>query len=115
MFLNLYALLGLITMVMIKKSNKLILTLSVVFLFFPFYDQLFEYVFNLLNFRPEIYLSDYTGETVNQIIKNGTYVEGIQLRLLEYLSNIPMLFGFLAPVAISMFLLGLYLGKNKNL
>ncbi|MBG6130261.1 uncharacterized protein IWQ47_001656 [Aquimarina sp. EL_43] len=111
--LNLYALLGLITMVMIKKSNKLILTLSVVFLFFPFYDQLFEYVFNLLNFRPEIYLSDYTGETVNQIIKNGTYVEGIQLRLLEYLSNIPMLFGFLAPVAISMFLLGLYLGKNK--
>ncbi|WP_271764834.1 DUF418 domain-containing protein [Aquimarina algiphila] len=111
--LNLYALLGLLTTLMLKKSNQLILILSVIFLFFPFYDQLFEYLFNLLNFKPEIYLSEYTGETVNQIIKNGTYLEGLQMRLLEYLSNIPMLFGFLAPVAISMFLLGLYLGKNK--
>ncbi|WP_299440727.1 DUF418 domain-containing protein [uncultured Aquimarina sp.] len=111
--LNLYALLGLFTTLMIKKSNKLILWLSVIFLIFPFYDQLLEYIFNVLNFRPDTFLSDYTGETVNQIIKDGTYVAGIELRLLEYLSNIPMLFGFLAPVAISMFLLGLYLGKNK--
>jgi len=111
--LNLYAILGLFTTLMIKKSGKLILALAAFFLFFPFYDQVFEYIFNLLDFRPEIYLNNYTGESVNQIIKNGTYLEGIKLRLLEYLSNIPMLFGFLAPVAISMFLLGLYLGKTK--
>ena len=111
--LNLYALIGLFTTLLIKKSNKLILALSGIFLFFPFYDQVFEYLFNLLNFRPETYLKNYTGETVNQVIKSGTYFEGIKLRLLEYLSNIPMLFGFLAPTAISMFLLGLYLGKNK--
>lgn len=111
--LNLYAILGLFTTLMIKKSNKLILTLAAFFLFFPFYDQVLEFLFNLLNFRPEIYLNDYTGETVNQIIEYGTYVEGMKLRVLEYLSNIPMLFGFLAPVAISMFLIGLYLGKNK--
>ncbi|WP_340202093.1 DUF418 domain-containing protein [Ascidiimonas sp. W6] len=111
--LNLYAIIGLFTTLMIKKSNKLILTLSVFFLFFPFYDQLFEYVFNLINFKPESYLKDYTGASVNEIIRNGTYRQGIILRLLEYLTNVPMLFGFLAPVAISMFLLGLYLGKNK--
>lgn len=111
--LNLYAILGLFTTLMIKRSNKLIIALFVIFLFFPFYDQVFEYVFNLMSFKPEIYLKDYTGKTVNQIIKNGTYFEGLKLRLLEYVSNIPMLFGFLAPIAISMFLLGLYLGKNK--
>ncbi len=111
--LNLYAILGLFTTLMIKRSNKLILMLSVFFIFFPIYDCFFEFLFNLLNFQPENYLKNYTGETVNQIIKNGTYLEGIKLRLLEYLSNIPMLFGFLAPIAISMFLLGLYLGKNK--
>ncbi|TSE03678.1 DUF418 domain-containing protein [Aquimarina algiphila] len=111
--LNLYALLGVFTTLMIKRSNKSILILSSIFLFFPFYDLILEYIFNLLNFKPEIYLSDYTGKTVNRIIKNGSYIEGIKLRLLEYLSNIPMLFGFLAPLAISMFLLGLYLGKNK--
>lgn len=111
--LNLYAILGLFTTLMIKRSNKLILALSIVFLFFPFYDQVFEYIFNLIHFQPEIYLKGYTGETVNKIIKNGTYFEGVKLRLLEYGSNIPMLFGFLAPIATSMFLLGLYLGKNK--
>ena len=111
--LNLYAILGLFTTLMIKRSNKLILILSALFIFFPFYDQFFEFLFNLINFQPEIYLKNHTGESVNQIIKNGTYIEGLKLRVLEYLSNIPMLFGFLAPIAISMFLLGLYLGKNK--
>lgn len=111
--LNLYAILGLFTTLMIKRSNKLILLLAAIFLFFPLYDQVFEFLFNLLNFQPEIYLKDYTGEKVNQIIKNGTYLDGMKLRMLEYLSNIPMLFGFLAPIAISMFLIGLYLGKNK--
>ncbi|MBL4746400.1 MAG: DUF418 domain-containing protein [Flavobacteriaceae bacterium] len=111
--LNLYAILGLFTTLMIKRSNRLILLLSAIFFFFPFYDQIFESLFNFLNFRPETYLKEHTAITVNQIIRSGTYLEGIKLRLLEYLSNIPMLFGFLAPIAISMFLLGLYLGKNK--
>lgn len=111
--LNLYAILGLLVAIFIKKSNKLILTLSAIILTFPFYDQLFEHVFELINFHPEIHLSQHTGETVNQVIKNGTYLQGVELRLLEYLSNIPMLFGFLGPIALSMFLLGLYLGKNK--
>ncbi|MEH6406360.1 MAG: DUF418 domain-containing protein [Leeuwenhoekiella sp.] len=111
--LNLYALLGLFSIFMIKKSNKVILILSAFFLFFPLYDLFFEYLFHLLNFEPQIYLNDYTGEMVNHIIKNGTYLEGLKLRLLEYLSNIPMLFGFLAPIAISMFLMGIYLGKNR--
>ncbi|WP_281764378.1 DUF418 domain-containing protein [Neptunitalea lumnitzerae] len=111
--LNIYAILGLLTTIFIKKSNKLILILAAIFLFFPFYDQVFEYLFKFLNFQPETYLSNYTGETVNQIIKNGTYQQGVKLRLLEYLANIPVLFVFLAPIALSMFLLGLYLGKNK--
>lgn len=111
--LNLYAVIGLFTTLLIKKSNRFILGLFVILLLFPFYDQTFEYLFNLINFHPEMYLNNYTGEMVSEIIKNGTYVEGMQLRLLEYLSNIPILFVFLAPIAISMFLLGLYLGKNK--
>jgi len=111
--LNLYAILGLFTTLIIKWPNKLILILSGVFLFFPFYNQVFEFLFSLINFQPEVYLKEYTGAMVNKIIKHGTYLEGLKLRILEYISNIPMLFGFLAPIAFSMFLLGLYLGKNK--
>jgi uncharacterized protein len=111
--LNIYALLGLLTVFLISKSNKLILGLSIFFLLFPFYDFLFEQLFTFIGYNPGIYLEGYTGESVNKIITDGTYIEGIQLRILEYFSNLPMLVGFLAPIALSMFLLGMYLGKNK--
>ena len=72
--LNLYAILGLFTTLIIKWPNKLILILSGVFLFFPFYNQVFEFLFSLINFQPEVYLKEYTGAMVNKIIKHGTYL-----------------------------------------
>lgn len=111
--LNIYAILGLFVTFFIKRSNTFIIASALIVLLFPFYDQLLEFIFNLFGFQPEIYLNDQTGESINQIIKNGSYVEGAKLRLLEYLSNIPLLFGYLGPIALSMFLFGLYLGKNK--
>lgn len=111
--LHLYALLGFLLIFIIKKSNKTIISLSIVVILFPFYNQCFRYVFNILNFHPENFLSNHTGQTVSQIVKHGSYTEGIHLRLLEYASNSPMLLGFLAPVIISMFLIGAYLGKNS--
>lgn len=111
--LNVYAIIGLFTTLLINRSDKLILGLSALFLFFPFYEQVFEYMFKLINFKPDILLSEYTGETVNQTIRHGSYLEGLKLRVAEYVANIPMVLSFLAPIAISMFLLGLYLGKNK--
>lgn len=110
---HLYAIIGLLTTMLIKRSNTLIIVLAGVFLLFPFYDQVFEYVFKLFNFKPETFLQHHTGATVSEIIKNGTYLEGLNLRIAEYGANAPMLFSFLAPIAMAMFLLGLYLGKNK--
>lgn len=111
--LNLYALLGLLVTFMISRSNRLLLFLSVFFLLFPFYDQVFGFLFGLLSFDPGSYLSGFDGAEVNRVITEGTYIEGIKLRSREYMSNVPMLFGFLGPIALSMFLLGLYLGKKK--
>ena len=111
--LHLYALLGLLTMAFIRLPNKILVTFAVLLVCFPFYDFLLESLFNAIHFEPFTYLSDYDGRKINSIITTGTYLEGFQLRSLEYLTNLPMLFGFLAPVALSMFLLGLFLGKNK--
>lgn len=111
--LNLYAILGLLVTLLVSRSNKLILFLSGFFLLFPFYDQIFSSIFEIVNFNPGSYLKNYDGAEVNRVISEGTYFEGIKLRVLEYLTNIPMLFGFLAPIALSMFLLGIYLGKNQ--
>ncbi|RXG16035.1 hypothetical protein DSM03_103220 [Leeuwenhoekiella aestuarii] len=111
--LHLYALLGFFTFIFIKLSNKIIITLALILLCFPFYDFFLESFFNTIHFEPYVYLSDYNGAKINDIITTGTYLEGLHLRFLEYVTNLPMLLGFLAPVALSMFLLGLFLGKNK--
>ncbi|GAA4274948.1 DUF418 domain-containing protein [Aquimarina gracilis] len=111
--IHLYAILGLFVTLLIKKSNRLIIGLSVLFLIFPFYDQIAAYAFQLMKYQPESYLSGYMPETIVETIRNGSYVDGIRLRANEYMANIPMLFTFLAPVALSMFLLGLYFGKNS--
>lgn len=109
--LHLYAMLGLLTTLLIRQSKKLILALSALVLFFPFYEQWFAWFVQLTGFQPESYLEGYAGEETIRIIRSGSFVEGMELRLREYLANIPLLFLFLAPVAMSMFLLGLYLGK----
>ncbi len=111
--LNLYAILGLLVSFLLSRSNKVILILSGFFLLFPFYDQIFSSIFEILYYNPGSYLENYNGAEVNRVISQGTYSEGIKLRVLEYMANIPMLFGFLGPIALSMFLLGIYLGKNK--
>lgn len=111
--LHLYALLGFLVVFLLKMSNKWLLILSVFLLIFPFYDPILTEISSFINFRPEVFLAGYTGADVNAIIGQGSYLEGIHLRLLEYFTNIPMLFGFLAPVAFSMIALGIYLGKKR--
>jgi len=111
--LHLYALLGFLVIFLLKIPNKWLLILSVFVLFFPYYDLIFVHISRFLQFNTEQFLANYTGVDVNAIISQGSYLKGIQLRLLEYLTNIPMLFGFLAPVAFSMVTLGIYLGEKR--
>ncbi|MEK6476915.1 DUF418 domain-containing protein [Catalinimonas sp. 4WD22] len=109
--LHLYAMLGMLTTLLIKRSKRWILILSAIVLFFPFYEQLFDWFVQLTGFQPESYLQGFGGAETVRIIRSGSYTEGIGLRLREYAANIPLLFMFLAPIAFAMFLLGLYLGK----
>ncbi len=111
--IHLYALLGLLTASILKISNKFLLVCSALFLLFPYYDSIFEWLFNLIDFSPQLALSDYTSGEIVEVIRNGTYIDGVRLRLSEYVANIPLLFSYLAPVAFSMFLLGLYFGKKR--
>jgi len=111
--IHLYAILGLLTLVLLKRSNRLIITLALLFLLFPFYDQVAGFIFEVVQYSPEGYLQEYSSEKIITTIRDGNYADGIKFRMKEYLANIPILFVFLAPVALSMFLLGLYFGKNQ--
>lgn len=111
--LNIYALLGLLVVPLLQRPNKLIIGLSCFLLLFPFYHQVFSSFLELINYHPESFLSGFDAAEVHRVISQGSYMEGLELRVREYLANIPLLFAFLGPLALSMFLLGLYLGKNK--
>ena len=111
--LHLYALLGLLTLLLLKIPNQWLVFSSILLLLFPFYDQIAELLFNALNFSPASFLEGYSSQGIINTIRSGAYYEGMKLRLLEYAANVPVLFVFLAPVALSMFLLGIYFGKKK--
>lgn len=111
--IHLYAIIGLVMLPLVHRSNGLLLLTSVLLLLFPYYDPLFASLFDLLDYHPEHYLKEHTGASVRTLIRNGNYTAGMRLRVLEYFSNLPMLLGFLGPIALSMFLLGIYLGKNQ--
>lgn len=111
--LHLYALIGVFTLLLLKRSNKLILAMAIFLLLFPFYEPMAEYLFNFINFNPELLLEGYTSAEISSLLRSGSYLEGMRFRLLEYVANIPLLLVFFAPIAISMFLFGLYMGKKR--
>ncbi|WP_103068462.1 DUF418 domain-containing protein [Aquimarina sediminis] len=111
--IHLYAILGLLTAFLIKKSNNLLLSLIILLLIFPFYDHIFGFFAQWINFSPSQFIEQFSSEEITTTIRNGSYLSGIHLRILEYISNIPVLFLYLAPIALSMFLLGIYFGKNN--
>lgn len=89
--LHLYAILGLLCIPLLRVSNKLLIIGAILLLVFPFYDTLAEQLFGLLHFNPEHFLEGYTSKEVTRILRNGTYPETMRFRVLEYLSNIPLL------------------------
>ena len=111
--LHLYALLGLMTALLLKRSSKFILAAAVFLLLFPFYEELSGFIFERIGFQPESFLAAYSSQEIIDTIRSGSYVEGVLFRLREWVTNIPLLFVFLAPVALAMFLLGLYFGKKQ--
>lgn len=111
--IHLYALLGLCTAALLRLNHRWLLGLSVLLLVFPYYDWIFEGLYNLIGFEPHTLLSEYNSKQVTELLRDGSYSDGMIFRLREYLANLPMLVNFFAPVALSMFLLGLFVGKKK--
>lgn len=110
--IHIYALLGLCTLLLVKLKPKQLIGLALLIFLFPFYGQLFEWLSSVIGYQPEVYLKSYTPETIVTTIREGTYLQGMQLRIQEYKSNLAVLFVSLMPIAFTMFLLGLTIGKK---
>ncbi|MFA0963836.1 DUF418 domain-containing protein [Roseivirga sp. BDSF3-8] len=110
---HMYAVLGVLTLLVFRVPSRVILLASVALLCFPYYEELSGTLFRYLNFQPASYLEAYSSEEAVRIIREGSYLEGVRFRLHEYVANMPLLYSFMAPVAFSMFLLGVYAGKKR--
>lgn len=111
--IHIYALLGLCTLLFVKWTPKQLMILALIVFLFPLYGTLFDWVVSSIGYQAESYLKSYSPESIVTTIRKGTYFEGMQLRIQEYKSNIHVLFVSLLPIALTMFILGLTIGKKR--
>jgi uncharacterized protein len=111
--LHIYAVLGLLTLLFLRVKEEILIFAGLAFLVFPIYDVLLEKIFSALGFDPAGYLVAYPYEEIVHIIRHGNFLERVRFNVFEYISNIRLTLGFFTPLAFSMVLLGVYLGKKK--
>jgi uncharacterized protein len=104
--LLIYALLGLMLLYLLRKSNTVLLGAGLLVLVFPFYHQLFGFISDVLHFSiiPEI--DGYTHQDLLAVNVQGSYFDTMKLRVSEYLYNLQDIHTGLVPRAFLMFTLG---------
>lgn len=110
--IHLYALLGLCILFLIRWKPKHLLLLAGCIFLFPFYNTIFKWILSTTGYQPETYLVKYTSDDIVRTIREGSYTDGMILRIQEYKSNVAVLFLSLMPIAFAMFILGLTIGKR---
>ncbi|NTS78816.1 DUF418 domain-containing protein [Catenovulum sp. SM1970] len=110
--LHLYALLGLVSLALIKLLPRYLVFIAGCLLVFPYYGALAGMTLDAIPFVLEQSLIDYGEQGVIETIRQGTYAANVAFRWHEYLANLPMLLFYLAPMALAMFCLGMAAGKS---
>jgi len=113
--LHIYALLGLLLIWLMRKSNVLLIGAGIAFFVFPFYHQVFGFLNNLLQFSFIPNITDYTHQELMAINLKGTYLDTVKLRISEYIYNIRGVYTGLVPRAFLMFTFGAWLVKKQVL
>lgn len=110
--IHMYALLGLCILFLAEWKPKNLIILAMIVFLFPFYGNIFEWITTMLGYQSETYLKSYTPESIVTTIREGSYLDGMSLRIQEYKSNIAVLFVSLIPIAFTMFIFGFIIGKK---
>lgn len=110
--LHLYAILGAILLLFIKRSAKFLFISFIVLLIFPFYLDLFDWVISMLDFDFMQPLMSMPHEDLTHTYRTGSYSEIMNIRIKEYQSATEILWLILAPTAFAMIFLGAAVGKS---
>jgi uncharacterized protein len=110
--LHIYAVLGLLLILVIPRSNKLIIAVAVLVLLFPYYRDVFGFVMEKLELNYAAPLESYAREDLILIYRTGTYSDILQVRLKEYAYAVGLSYSHIAPFAFFMMLLGVLVVKK---
>ncbi len=110
--LHLYGMCGFLLLLFFKLPTRALLWSAILVFLFPFYSKLFEVFVTWLEFDYSTPLSTLSREEIFELKHHGSYWSGIKLRLKEYAFAMGLIYSGIAPVALSMMLLGGYLVKK---
>ena len=110
--LHLYGMLGFLLLVLFRLPAKFLLWLSILIFCFPFYSMLFEQLMEWIAFDYSAPLSALSREEIRELKHHGSYFSSIGLRLKEYAFASGLIYSAIAPIALSMMLLGGYIVKK---
>lgn len=110
--LHLYGMLGIVLLLFFKASARVLLWSAIIVFLFPFYSILLEQLLEWLAYDYRAPLAELTRQDILELKHNGSYLSGIILRLKEYSFAMGLIYSGIAPVALSMMLLGGYVVKK---
>lgn len=110
--LHLYALLGILLLFFFKLPARYVLWSAIFIFLFPFFRDIINWFLNYLSFDNYSYITSYTREDLIELKRNGSYWSGVKLRIKEYSFALQILHAYIAPVALSLMLVGGYIVKK---
>jgi len=110
--LHLYALFGFVLILMYRTPPYLIFISALVLIFFPYFDEIYQYIIDYFEANPQSELMRYSREKLIWTKTEGSYLAGMKLRISEYAFVFPFVVSFIIPIALAMTLFGLYVVKK---
>ena len=110
--LHLYAILGAILLLFIKRSARFLLVSAIILLLFPLYLDIFDGIIAFFEFDFMKPLLNIPHDQLVETYRSGSYFEIMDIRLKEYKSATEILWLILAPTAITMVFLGASVEKS---
>lgn len=109
--LHLYAFLGFLLIFLLPLPNIILGILILILVFFPFWGDIFHSIMAFLQIDYGDALTTYERAQLIEIYHTGSYSDIFTIRIKEYIFAAPMLYTYIAPISLSMMLLGVYVGK----
>lgn len=110
--LHLYGVLGILLLFFFRFSAKVLIWSSLIVFLFPFYHEIIDHFLSWIDFDSTAPLLEYSRDEILELKHNGSYWSGVELRLREYSFAMVLIWTGIAPVALTMMLLGGYLVKK---